>query len=165
MGGGEKGNVIASAAEEELKSKKSVEAMLPPPFKKQKGEDATALSTCDESGHGWLPSENSILTEAVEACGEGNWEEVSKRVLNRSAIECASQWTAIQPKKGKWSKDEDAKLVAAYSNVYESENSSTDIPPNTSGMLFWYKVAGFIPGRSAVQCMARYSETLDPSLK
>lgn len=149
FGGGGEGDVLMDPASLQSiiqsEAAKAAESQ-PPPFKKQKME--------------WKPADNSLLTEAVEACGLLEWESVGER-LGRSAAECEAQWINIQPRKGKWEKGEDEKLVAAYRDVYESEPT----PPNTAGMMFWYKVAGFIPGRSGVQCMARYNETLDPSLK
>ena len=138
---------LQSILHDQAAAAKAAEAGSAPPFKKQKME--------------WKPADNSLLTEAVEACGaDGQWEAVAER-MGRSAVDCEAQWMAIQPRKGKWEKDEDEKLVAAFRDVTESEKT----PSNSAGMLFWYKVAGFIPGRSGVQCMARYNETLDPSLK
>ena len=128
-----------------------------PPFKKQKSQD--------DAGD-WSPYENSQLSEAVEELGQ-DWEMVSQRVLNRSAQECEAQWNdAIQPKKGKWDEDEDAALLTAYKSVYDQEVATNNgQAPNTGSVLLWYKIAGFIAGRSAGQCMARYNETLDPSVK
>ncbi|KAJ3345801.1 Myb-like DNA-binding domain protein [Kappamyces sp. JEL0680] len=141
-----------------LHSKPSIE--YPNQVKKQKSEEAEESTDPNV----WTPNENSKLAEAVEEFGQV-WEKVASKFTHKTAQSCEAQWQAIQPKKGKWSDDEDAKLVTAYKLVFEQEKEHYPEPPVTSSSLFWYKVAGHIPGRSGTQCMARYTETLDPNVK
>jgi hypothetical protein len=151
-----------------------------PPFKKQKQNPADLSPVLSATSTPiavpgsistpvyvleWSPSDNLLLSQAVEECGQ-NWIEVSKKIPKRTAEDCANHWLSIQPRKGKWSAEEDAKLISAYNSLLDQETvANGGFPPNTTQTLFWYKVAAYISGRSSTQCHARYSETLDPKLK
>ncbi|KAJ3311014.1 Myblike DNAbinding domain-containing protein [Boothiomyces sp. JEL0838] len=127
--------------------------ITPPPFKKQKTEETE-----------WTPQDNQLLIETVEQLGQ-KWTEVAQK-LNRTAQQCQQHYVNICPRKGKWSKQEDQQLLAAYKALYEQELAANNgTAPNTQVTTFWYKVAESIVGRSGQQCMARYNETLDPSVK
>ncbi|KAJ3089471.1 Myb-like DNA-binding domain protein [Quaeritorhiza haematococci] len=96
--------------------------------------------------------------------------------------------------KGKWSKDEDEMLKEAYEEFAakakvaakgrnnnnsgreddgdgttdpEDEDSSSGSGRNSSTTLNipWNKIAERIPGRTPVQCIARYQEALDPAVR
>ena len=134
-----------------------------PPFKKQKSQTDGPEGLEDESD--WGPIENSLLSQAVEECGQ-NWNLVATKFPGKTASYCEYQWARIQPKKGKWSEEEDQRLTSAYRCMYDLETGlNNGQPPNTTQTIFWFKVAGWIPGRSGAQCVARYSEALDPAVK
>ncbi|KAJ3323007.1 Myblike DNAbinding domain-containing protein [Boothiomyces sp. JEL0866] len=127
--------------------------ITPPPFKKQKTEEQE-----------WTAQDNQLLIETVEQVGQ-KWTEVAQK-LNRTPQQCQQHYVNICPRKGKWSKQEDQQLLAAYKTLYEQEMAANNgTAPNTQVTTFWYKVAESIVGRSGQQCMARYNETLDPSVK
>jgi hypothetical protein len=124
-----------------------------PPFKKQKQNPAVT-----EDGE-WTVNDNATLSKAVEECGE-NWDVIStKHFPSKIPQQVEQHWRLIQPRKGKWSKEEDRKMLEAYDMLKNEES------PTITQTLFWYKVAAHIPGRSGQQCLARYSETLDPNVK
>ncbi|KAI8928621.1 Homeodomain-like protein, partial [Entophlyctis helioformis] len=100
----------------------------------------------------WTLQETALLKEAVAKHGEkGQWDAVAADVPFRSADECEHRWeTHAKVKRGKWSKEEDNLLLVAF---------------NELASAFWSKVSESITGRSGQQCMARYTETLDPTVK
>ncbi|KAJ3271476.1 Myblike DNAbinding domain-containing protein [Terramyces sp. JEL0728] len=127
--------------------------ITPPPFKKQKTEETE-----------WTALDNQLLIETVEQLGQ-KWADVGQK-LNRTPQQCQQHYVNICPRKGKWSKQEDQQLLSAYKTLYDQELSANNgTAPNTQVTTFWYKVAESIVGRSGQQCMARYNETLDPSVK
>jgi hypothetical protein len=133
-----------------------------PPLKKQKQNPPTV--TPHEREEEWAVSDNLKLSEAVEEFGH-NWSEITQKYFPAKTAEQVEQhWVSIQPRKGKWSKEEDQKLLAAYEQII-AQDKANGIVTNTTQTLFWYKLAAFIPGRSGQQCLARYSETLDPTVK
>ena len=111
-----------------------------------------------------MPEENTKLSESVDLHAQ-NWEVIGKLFPTRTIQELQDQWAEIQPKKGKWSKEEDEKLLAAYSLCSQEDPADPSIGGNTASAVFWYKIAGYIPGRSGRQCQTRYIETLDPAVK
>jgi hypothetical protein len=109
----------------------------------------------------WQPEENIELNQYAETFDK-DWTKVASKFESKTAEQCMSQWHLIQPRHGKWLAEEDEQLLLTFQNFVEKETLENGVPPNTTQTLFWYKVAGFIVGRSGKQCMARYTETLDP---
>mmetsp|Transcript_27826 Transcript_27826/g.24463 ORF Transcript_27826/g.24463 Transcript_27826/m.24463 type:complete len:87 (-) Transcript_27826:1758-2018(-) len=52
-------------------------------------------------------------------------------------------------KKGKWTAEEDS-LLYKYAPLYNEKN--------------WHKIASFVPGRSSIQCLHRWTKILKPGL-
>lgn len=83
------------------------------------------------------------------------WDVISQKIFpngTRKAKDCRKRWcNSLDPtlKKGKWTKEEDERLIEKY-NKYGAS---------------WQKVASEIPGRTDDQCAKRYIEVLDPSMK
>lgn len=62
--------------------------------------------------------------------------------------------------KGRWTQHEDAVLryaVQEYSNIPDGEDGAQPIP--------WNKIAQRIPNRTGIQCQARWTEALDPTVR
>nr|KAJ3423262.1 hypothetical protein HK105_007129 [Polyrhizophydium stewartii] len=100
----------------------------------------------------------NILTHAVQQFGATEkWDQIATLLPKRTPEECQLRWnTHTQPRKGKWTEEEDRKLLSAY--------NAAIIRTPTPNAGFWNKIAESITGRSGPQCMARYNETLDPSV-
>eukprot|EP00842_Homolaphlyctis_polyrhiza_P004370 jgi/Hompol1/4934/HPOL_004046-RA len=115
------------------------------------------------NGAKWRPHEDTILTEAVERLGtEGQWEAIAACLPGRSMVQCRKRWSSlVKPRRGKWMAEEDDMLLSAYGTLMRSIDASDTVVNS----IFWNKVAEAIPGRSGQQCMARYTEALDPSVK
>jgi len=79
---------------------------------------ATALRDCASDTlprRRWTTKEDEALRAAVDACGESSWHAVAAIVGSRWPWQCRERWSYhLRPgiKKDKWSKDEDAKLLA-----------------------------------------------------
>jgi myb proto-oncogene protein len=105
----------------------------------------------------WTPDEDFQLTEAVQKLGKDSWVAVAALILGRTNIQCRSRWTLslsliLDPtvgKKGKWSTEEDAKLMEAV------QRHSKD---------GWAVVATLVPGRTNYQCRERWISRLDPAI-
>ncbi|KAI8805097.1 Homeodomain-like protein [Cladochytrium replicatum] len=106
----------------------------------------------------WSQEEDLLLRHAVSIHGTvGKWSLVASMVPGRTPIQCSTRWLgALNPTihKGKWASAEDATLLAAYAEL----TTDPEHPP-------WNKIAERIPGRTPVQCIARYQEALDPTVK
>ncbi|KAL4219616.1 Myblike DNAbinding domain-containing protein [Mactra antiquata] len=100
----------------------------------------------------WREEEDQMLKEIIDsfACGKSKiqWYQVAYYMDNRSASQCRSRWSQIDPyrKIGRWSEQEDYKLLNAV---------------RKTGMVFdWNKVAELVPNRTAMQCRERYMNRL-----
>ncbi|KAI8811989.1 hypothetical protein BJ742DRAFT_768563 [Cladochytrium replicatum] len=106
----------------------------------------------------WSQEEDLLLRHAVSIHGTvGKWSLVASMVPGRTPIQCSTRWLgALNPTihKGKWASSEDATLLAAYAEL----TADPEHPP-------WNKIAERIPGRTPVQCIARYQEALDPTVR
>ncbi|KAI8906453.1 Homeodomain-like protein, partial [Gorgonomyces haynaldii] len=78
----------------------------------------------------------------------------------KTPYECHDVYLGLKkPKKGKWSTAEDALLLQTFTKLSQEF-------PNDLSLTFWNKVATqMMVLRTGSQCMARYQETLDPTLK
>ncbi|KAJ3320295.1 hypothetical protein HDU76_000344 [Blyttiomyces sp. JEL0837] len=134
----------------------------------------------------WSPAEDALLHDAVALHGvHGKWSLIASMIPNRTAIQCSARWTgALNPRihKGKWSPDEDRALLSAYEierarvererqmnmNHNIHNNNHNNLTLSTIVMdsdLNWQWISSRIPGRTGVQCIARYQEALDPTVK
>ncbi|KAJ2808164.1 hypothetical protein H4R21_000180 [Coemansia helicoidea] len=106
----------------------------------------------DMSRSKWTPEEDRLLTEAVMAYGEGDWQAVAACLDNRTGQQVLHRWCkSINPaiRSGRWDKDEDAALLAAV-RLY--------------GVGQWTKIAKHVPGRTDVKCRERYMNVLTPDV-
>jgi lysophospholipase L1-like esterase len=99
----------------------------------------------------WAPEEDTKLAEAVKRHGT-DWVAVAALVHGRPNRQCRRRWTlildpAIRKKAGKWTPEEDTKLIEAVKKHGTS----------------WVAVAALVPGRTNRQCNRRWSDRLDPN--
>ncbi|KAJ1569266.1 hypothetical protein HK405_007551 [Cladochytrium tenue] len=139
----------------------------------------------------WTPEEDELLRYAVELYGpHGRWPQIATHVPNRTPIQCSTRWTGALNSsihKGKWSKEEDHRLLRGYraelrrlrllregkademtvdKEITDDEDISAVAPdPDLESNINWATIAERVPGRTAVQCIARYQEALDPTIK
>ncbi|KAJ2551163.1 hypothetical protein EV175_003793, partial [Coemansia sp. RSA 1933] len=100
----------------------------------------------------WTPEEDRVLTEAVMAYGEGDWQAVAACLDNRTGQQVLHRWCkSINPaiRSGRWDRDEDVALLAAV-RLY--------------GVGQWTKIAKHVPGRTDVKCRERYMNVLTPDV-
>ncbi|KAJ2402030.1 hypothetical protein GGI23_000999 [Coemansia sp. RSA 2559] len=100
----------------------------------------------------WTPEEDRVLTEAVMAYGEGDWQAVAACLDNRTGQQVLHRWCkSINPaiRSGRWDRDEDIALMAAV-RLY--------------GVGQWTKIAKHVPGRTDVKCRERYMNVLTPDV-
>jgi hypothetical protein len=112
----------------------------------------------------WTAEEDEALADAVAkyaSCSQ-KWKKVAAAVGNRHAKLCAKRWdyldrTAIKGvKRGRWTYDEDVVLSQLV----------RDWTATREGKINWNTIASQLPRlRSGTQAQARYTETLDPSIK
>ncbi|KAJ5809388.1 uncharacterized protein N7503_001606 [Penicillium pulvis] len=106
----------------------------------------------------WSKLEDEKLTSLVEHLGDqrdkegGNWNEISRHLPGRSNKDCRKRWFhSLDPalRKGRWSKEEDELLLAAYKRLGPA----------------WKDIALLIEGRKDDQCAKRYNDILNPSVR
>jgi myb proto-oncogene protein len=100
----------------------------------------------------WTQAEDAKLTEAVQDLGKHSWGAAAALVPGRTNIQCRARWVhTLDPTNGKnlgkWTQAEDAKLAEAVQNL---------------GKHSWVAVAAMVPGRTNIQCRARWVHTLGP---
>jgi 3-keto-L-gulonate-6-phosphate decarboxylase len=98
----------------------------------------------------WTQKEDTKLIEAVKKHGTA-WVAVAALVPGRTNIQCRKRWTqtldpAIGKIAGKWTPEEDTKLIEAVKKHGTA----------------WVAVAALVPGRTNVQCRRRWTDRLDP---
>ncbi|KAJ2394809.1 hypothetical protein GGI05_001866 [Coemansia sp. RSA 2603] len=106
----------------------------------------------DMSRSKWTAEEDRVLTEAVMAYGEGDWQAVAACLDNRTGQQVLHRWCkSINPaiRSGRWDRDEDVALLAAV-RLY--------------GVGQWTKIAKHVPGRTDVKCRERYMNVLTPDV-
>jgi hypothetical protein len=104
--------------------------------------------------HGkWSSAEDSQLKQAVEAIGEGKWQQVAFSVPGRSPIQCLHRWTKrLKPGlvRGPWTVTEDDLLK----NWVAKQGANS-----------WSACSAQIPGRNGKQCRERWLNSLSPDVK
>ncbi|KAI8374632.1 Homeodomain-like protein, partial [Radiomyces spectabilis] len=109
----------------------------------------------------WTAEEDKLLFEAVEMYGPHKWSLIARHVPGRTPVQCSTRWLgALNPHvhKGRWSKEEDAALTTAVHKYLSKPNATPDSLP-------WSRVAQCIPNRTGIQCQARWTEALDPTVR
>ncbi|KAI8880797.1 hypothetical protein K501DRAFT_296211 [Backusella circina FSU 941] len=111
----------------------------------------------------WTAEEDMLLRDAVSKFGTRKWTCVSNQIPGRTAIQCSTRWMGTLNSnihKGKWSKEESKALYDAvefYQKLSDSHQDQQQLP--------WNLVAENVPCRNGIQCQARWTETLDPSIR
>ncbi|CAG8473370.1 8757_t:CDS:2, partial [Scutellospora calospora] len=111
----------------------------------------------------WTEEEDELLRAAISIYGPHKWSLIAAHVPNRTPMQCSTRWLgALNPTihKGRWTPEEDAALkdaVGEFVDLIDSEGHPQPIP--------WNKIASRIPHRTGIQCQARWSEALDPSVR
>jgi len=111
----------------------------------------------------WTEEEDELLRTAIDMYGPHKWSLIAAHVPNRTPMQCSTRWLgALNPSihKGRWTPEEDAALkeaVSEYVDLLDSDGHPQPIP--------WNKIASHIPHRTGIQCQARWSEALDPSVR
>ncbi|POG81645.1 Homeodomain-like protein [Rhizophagus irregularis DAOM 181602=DAOM 197198] len=111
----------------------------------------------------WTEEEDELLRAAISIYGPHKWSLIAAHVPNRTPMQCSTRWLgALNPTihKGRWTPEEDAALkeaVSEYVDLLDSDGHPQPIP--------WNKIASRIPHRTGIQCQARWSEALDPSVR
>ncbi|KAI7889908.1 Homeodomain-like protein, partial [Mucor mucedo] len=124
-------------------------------------QDVGSISRHTPSYCRWTEAEDKLLLEAVDLYGSHKWSLIASHVPNRTPVQCSTRWlgalnTHVQ--KGRWSKEEDDILTASVDKYLSKKSSQQDT-------LSWSKIAQKIPNRTGIQCQARWTEALDPSVR
>ena len=111
----------------------------------------------------WTEEEDELLRAAIGMYGPHKWSLIAAHVPNRTPMQCSTRWLgALNPtiNKGRWTPEEDSALkesVGELIDLVDSDGHPQPIP--------WNKIASRIPHRTGIQCQARWSEALDPSVR
>jgi hypothetical protein len=122
---------------------------------KQEGNNRQAPFYCR-----WTEEEDRLLFEAVELHGPHKWSLISKHIPGRTPVQCSTRWLgALNPHvhKGRWSPEEDDALTMAVKSYLKQDVTEDNLP--------WSRIAQYIPNRTGIQCQARWTEALDPSVR
>ncbi|XP_062816626.1 snRNA-activating protein complex subunit 4 isoform X2 [Anolis carolinensis] len=99
--------------------------------------------------HGpWTPKEDALLLKAVGKFGERDWYKIRAEVPGRSDQQCRERYLNslnFDIKKGKWSEEEEKKLVELTEKY---------------GVGHWAKIASELPHRSGTQCLSKWKVLL-----
>lgn len=100
----------------------------------------------------WTPDEDQMLANAVRECGKGKWSKVANIVRTKNPKQCMHRFRnkLENTKRGKWSVDEDSRLLDAV---------------NKFGTKKWCKISESVLTRNDAQCRERYLNVLNPDLK
>ncbi|KAK9712948.1 hypothetical protein K7432_006786 [Basidiobolus ranarum] len=167
-------NVSNSPPERKLKRSRT-ESLSPHLFNKnQKSSSPSDIRSPNFSGSPhpvkqssyikWTPEEDELLKAAVALHGTHKWSVIATHVPNRTPMQCSARWlgalnTTIH--KGRWTQEED-KLLSAAVSEYIQEGTGGD---QATATVPWNKIASNIPNRTGIQCQARWSEALDPTVR
>ncbi|KAI8140269.1 Homeodomain-like protein [Fennellomyces sp. T-0311] len=111
----------------------------------------------------WTAEEDELLRQAVALHGPHKWSLIASHVPNRTPMQCSTRWLgALNPNihKGRWTEHEDAVLKYSFlefSGIPDGEGGFQPIP--------WNRIAERIPNRTGIQCQARWTEALDPTVR
>jgi Myb-like DNA-binding domain len=104
----------------------------------------------------WDLEERSLLNKLVELYEDmtPRWNEIAANFVNRSALDCLTQWQqlTIPPTKvgkGSWTPNED-EILKEKTLLYGHK---------------WAQIATHLPGRQGKQCRERYMNHLDHNLR
>nr|XP_060613471.1 snRNA-activating protein complex subunit 4 [Anolis sagrei ordinatus] len=99
--------------------------------------------------HGaWTPREDALLLKAVAKFGAQDWYKIRAEVPGRSDQQCRDRYLHalhFDIKKGKWSKEEETKLVELTEKY---------------GVGHWAEIASELPHRSGTQCLSKWKVLL-----
>ncbi|NXX94680.1 SNPC4 protein, partial [Centropus bengalensis] len=104
----------------------------------------------------WTKDEDQMLLELVQEMRVGNhipFKKIAYYMEGRDSAQLIYRWTkSVDPslKKGPWTPEEDAMLLAAVKKY---------------GARDWYKIRTEVPGRSDAQCRDRYLKALHHDVK
>ncbi|XP_014798482.1 PREDICTED: snRNA-activating protein complex subunit 4 [Calidris pugnax] len=104
----------------------------------------------------WTKSEDQMLLELVQEMRVGShipYKKIAYYMEGRDSAQLIYRWTkSVDPslKKGPWTPEEDAVLLAAVKKYGERD---------------WYKIRTEVPGRSDAQCRDRYLKALHCDVK
>ncbi|KAL9826949.1 snRNA-activating protein complex subunit 4 isoform 2-T3 [Geothlypis trichas] len=104
----------------------------------------------------WTKDEDQILLELVQQMRVGShipYKKIAYYMEGRDSAQLIYRWTkSVDPslKKGPWTPEEDAMLMAAVKKYKEKD---------------WYKIRTEVPGRSDAQCRDRYLKALHWDVK
>uniref|UniRef100_A0A8C3JX22 snRNA-activating protein complex subunit 4 n=1 Tax=Calidris pygmaea TaxID=425635 RepID=A0A8C3JX22_9CHAR len=104
----------------------------------------------------WTKSEDQMLLELVQEMRVGShipYKKIAYYMEGRDSAQLIYRWTkSVDPslKKGPWTPEEDAALLAAVKKYGERD---------------WYKIRTEVPGRSDAQCRDRYLKALHCDVK
>ncbi|ORX54131.1 hypothetical protein DM01DRAFT_1407628 [Hesseltinella vesiculosa] len=104
----------------------------------------------------WSPEEDKLLVAAVKKYGPHKWSLIAQHVPNRTPVQCSTRWLgALNPNvhKGRWAPEEDEILTEAVQKY------------SHKSVLPWNRIAQQIPNRTGIQCQARWTEALDPTVR
>ncbi|NWI38885.1 SNPC4 protein, partial [Picathartes gymnocephalus] len=104
----------------------------------------------------WTKDEDQMLLELVQEMRVGShipYKKIAYYMEGRDSAQLIHRWTkSVDPslKKGPWTPEEDAMLMAAVKKYREKD---------------WYKIRTEVPGRSDAQCRDRYLKALHWDVK
>jgi hypothetical protein len=122
----------------------------------------------------WTAEEDEMLRNAIANHGTSKWSVVASMVTGRTAMQCSTRWqgalnTTIH--KGKWEPEEDRILIGAVDkwraeHPPQSPEYDSDDEDDRSEAIPWGLIAAMLPRRrTGIQCQARWSEALDPTVR
>jgi hypothetical protein len=153
-----------------LNSTRYAKSLSPPPSVSSSSPPNNKRPTYSK----WTAEEDEMLRAAIALHGTSKWSVVASMVSGRTAMQCSTRWqgalnTTIH--KGKWEPEEDRILVAAVDkwkaeHPPQSPGYDSDDDEERSESIPWGVVATMLPRRrTGIQCQARWSEALDPSVR
>ena len=110
--------------------------------------------------HKWSKQEDKRLEEGIKLYKLPNWKLIAQHVKTRTNKMCAQRWRhAVRPelkvtRKGKWTKEEDEKLLQILSKEKCKNERTWDRASEAMGF-----------GRNGMQCRERWNNFLDPNLR
>ncbi|KAK9766882.1 hypothetical protein K7432_003705 [Basidiobolus ranarum] len=111
----------------------------------------------------WTSEEDNLLKYAVTLHGVHKWSVVATHVPNRTPMQCSARWLGAlntSVVKGRWTSEEDKLLSEAVHEYVVDEKYE-----NLAVIVPWNKIALVIPNRTGIQCQARWTEALDPTVR